>query len=75
MSANAHLTIWRGNHDTPLANDVAEAAAYYEKKYGRKATVAYCHPDRADECMIGGVRVEHDWHIFNVDEIFIGALE
>ena len=73
--SNDHLTIWLGSHTIPLADDVKAAAEYFESKYGKIATVAFIHPDRADECMIGGVRVEHDWHIFNVEEIFIGALE
>jgi hypothetical protein len=76
--SNELLMVWRGDRvdpkkPNPLADDVTEAAAHYESKYKKPATVAFIHPDRAAKCVIGAIRVEHDWNICNIDEIFIGA--
>jgi hypothetical protein len=41
--------LWFNNSKTPTGAKIAEAAAYYEKKYGRKPTLALIHPSMWDD--------------------------
>jgi hypothetical protein len=52
--------LWFGNPKKPTGERIAEAAAYYEKKYGRKPTLALVHPSMLDGSAPDGMNFESD---------------
>lgn len=69
------MMMWFDGSSSPLAEKVAKAAAYYEKKYHSKATLVYVHFSNYEPgCVVPGMRIEKS-HKLLVNDLWLGEGE